>query len=151
MRLVVPVRLLCCGRLSQNAAAAADTPQEATIPVSNEEEGSAEPAHQTTCPRLPRSFRSASSLMSSTCFAPKRVGPLVQLYMDRIRAANLAHRTLAHALVRLLTLCSNLGLAGGAALRLLAQFRLLCGHGLGLHVRHHDPDLPHAMHPSLVI
>ena len=76
---------------------------------------------------------------------------MVQLQMDRIRASNLAHRTLAHALVRLLTARSNLGLAGGAALHLLAQWRLLCGHGLGMHVRRHDPDLPHAMHPSLVI
>ena len=44
----VHVRHWRCGRLSQSAAAAADTPQEATIPVSNEEEGSGEPAHQTT-------------------------------------------------------------------------------------------------------
>ena len=75
---------------------------------------------------------------------------MVQLLMDRIRPSNLAHRTLAHALVRLLTLHSNRGLAGCAALHLLAQWRLLCGHGLGMHVRRHDPDLPHAMSPSLV-
>ena len=62
----VHVRHWRCGRLSQSAAAAADTPQEATIPVSNEEEGSGEPAHQTTCPCPSRSFRSASSLMSLT-------------------------------------------------------------------------------------
>ena len=71
---------------------------------------------------------------------------MVQLLMDRIRPSNLAHRTLAHALIRLLTARSNIGLAGGAALRLLAQWRLLRGHGLGsisMHVRRHDPDLPH--------
>ena len=45
----------------------------------------------------------------------------------RIRPSNLAHRTLTHALARLLTLHSNLGLAGGAALHLLAQSRLLYG------------------------
>ena len=60
------VRRRSCGRLSQNAAAAADTPLEATIPVSNEEEPPGEPAYQTTRPRPSRSFRSASSLMSST-------------------------------------------------------------------------------------
>ena len=76
---------------------------------------------------------------------------MVQLQMDRIRPSNLAHRTLAHALVRLLTARSNLGVACGAALRLPAQWRLLYGHGLGMHVRRHDPDLPHAMSPSLVI
>ena len=76
---------------------------------------------------------------------------MVQLHMDRDRASNLAHRTLAHALVRLLTLCSILKVAGGAALRLPAQWRLLYGHGLGMHVRRHDPYLPHAMSPSLLI
>ena len=60
------VRRRSCGRLSQNAAAAADTPLEATIPVSNEVEHPGEPAYQTTRPRPSRSFRSASSLMSST-------------------------------------------------------------------------------------
>ena len=62
----VHVRRRSCGRLSQNAVAAADTPQEATTSVSNNLEPSGEPAYQTTCPRLPRSFRSASSLMSLT-------------------------------------------------------------------------------------
>ena len=60
------VRRRSCGRLSQNAAAAADTPQEATAPVSNEEEPPGEPAYQTTRPRPSRSFRSASSLVYLT-------------------------------------------------------------------------------------
>ena len=50
----------------------------------------------------------------------KCVGAMVELHMDRIRPSNLAHRTFAHALARLLTLRSMLGVAGGAARHLLA-------------------------------
>ena len=52
-RRLVRVCCWCCARLSQRSCAAADPPQEATIPASNEEEGPAEPAYQTTRPRLP--------------------------------------------------------------------------------------------------